>query len=458
MKKRLLLQQQNGSVLVSLLLIMPFLILIAATYLSLAVNGNRVAQKDEAHTYAQLAADAGADRSVYEISQNANYAGTGSEVTLQSDSSVKTTYQTTVTTAADNTSKTITTIGRTYKPASSSTATSSVKIAVDLRPVTSGSYSVVTGVGGLYMSNSAKILGGSVQVNGEIQMSNTAQIGLTNSPITLTVANQNCPVPATSAYPRICNTSESTPPISISNSAHIYGDVKANNQVSGSGMSNPGLTGTSGVSAQSLPAYDRAAQKAAVASTQTGAAAGCSGSTTKTWPANLKITGNVDISNSCQVTVSGNVWITGKLTLSNTAKIIVSNSLGATRPVIMVDGAPTSVNLSNNTELKANSTGTGFEIITYYSRASCSPDCSDVTGTDLYNSRNDVTIDMNNSSGAGSTILYAHWSRVNLSNTGQIGALVGQTVQLSNSATITFGTAVSTGSTYWVINGYRRVF
>lgn len=452
-----ILDNNHGSVLVTLLLIMPFLILITASFLELSVNGLRVAQKDQLHTYAQLATDAGVDRAMYEISQDADWAGTGTEVELHNDGKVRTTYQETVATNGTE-SKTITSIGRSYRPASSTTPESSVKIYVDLRPVTSGNYSVVTGVGGLYMSNSAKILGGSVQVNGEIQMSNTAQIGLSNSPVTLTVAHQNCPEPATSAYPRVCNSGESGQPISLSNSAHIYGDVKANNQTSGAGMTSPGLTASSGVAAQSLPTYDRAGQKAAVATTQTGATASCSGNTTKTWPANLKITGDVNISNNCIVTVSGNVWITGKLTLSNQSKLKVSDALGTTRPVIMVDGSATAVGLSNNTDLKANSSNTGFEIITYWSRASCSPECADVTGTDLYNSRNDTTIDMNNSSGAGQTILYARWTRVSVSNSGQIGALVGQTVQLNNSATITFGTAVSTGNTYWVIDGYRRVF
>jgi hypothetical protein len=450
-------ESQKGSVLLAVVIMLPWLILITALYLQLATTSLRIAQKDQFHTYSQFATDAGIDKAMYEINQDNNWTGTGSEVELHNDGNIKTTYETTVTSnSADE--KTLTTIGRTYRPTTSTTPQSSVTILTDLRPIKSDAYSVVTGVGGLYMSNSAKILGGSVQVNGEIQMSNTAQIGLNSSPVTLTVAHQNCPEPANATYPRVCNSGESGQPITINNTAHIYGDVKANNQTSGTGMTNPGLTASSGVAAQPLPAYDRNAQKAAVTANQTGATASCSGSTNKTWPANLKVTGDVNISNSCQVTVSGNVWITGKLTLSNTAKLIVSDTLGATRPVIMVDGSTTSVSLSNNTELKPNNVNTGFQIITYWSRASCSPDCADVTGTDLYNSRNDTTIDMNNSSNAGATILYARWTRVSVSNSGQIGALVGQTIALSNSATITFGTSVGASTQYWVISGYRRVF
>lgn len=455
MKK--LLKQQRGSVLLAVVIILPSLILTTALFLELATSSLRLAQTDQFQTHSQFATDAGIDRALYEINQDPTWVGTGSEVELHNDGNVKTTYQVSV---VDNNpdSKTITTVGRTYRPATSTTPQRTVTILTDLRPIKSDAFSVVTGVGGLYMSNSAKILGGSVQVNGEIQMSNTAQIGLSTSPVTLSVAHQNCPEPANATYPRLCNSGESGQPISISNSARIYGDIRANNQVTTTGMSNPGLTASSGVIAQPLPAYDRNGQKAAVAANQTGATASCSGNTTKTWPANLKITGDVNISNNCQVTVSGNVWITGKLTLSNQGKLIVSNALGTTRPVIMVDGSATAVSLSNNTELKPNSSGTGFQIITYWSRAACSPDCADVTGTDLYNSRNDTTIDMNNSSDAGATALYARWTRVSVSNSGEIGALVGQTIALNNSATITFGTSVGDSTQYWVISGYRRTF
>lgn len=448
--------KQQGSVLVSLLLIMPALILIVAIYLQFSVNGLQIAQRDQQHTHAQLAADAGADASVYEVNQDDTWTGTGGEVEVNNDGTVRTTYESSVTTSGSD--KVVTVTGRSYRPASSVTPEASVKIAVDLRPVTSGNYSIVTGVGGLYMSNSAKILGGDVHVNGEIKMSNTAQIGLSITPVNLTVANQNCPNPADSTYPQICASGASSEPITIDNSAHIYGDVKANNQTDGSGMSSPGLTASSGVDAQTLPAYDRDAQKAAVTSTDTGSDASCWGNQKVTWPANYKITGDVNLSNQCEVTVTGNVWITGKINISNTAKLIVSDSLGSTQPVIMVDGSATAVSINNNTDLQANDSGTGFKIITYWSRASCSPDCSDVTGTDLYDSRNDTTINMSNYSNAGSTILYARWTRVSVSNSGQIGALVGQTVSLSNSATITFGTSINTGTTYWVIDGYRRVF
>ncbi len=242
----------------------------------------------------------------------------------------------------------------------------------------------------------------------------------------------------------------------INNQAHIYAAVKATNQTNGNGMSNTGLVTNSSVAPQALPTYDRAAQKAAVANTMTGSAASCSGSQSVTWPANTKITGNVSLSHQCTVTVQGNVWITGSLSTSNSAKMVVANSLGATVPNIMVDGQ-NGATFANSSQLVSNASSTGFEIYTFYSKAGCSPDCASVTGTDLYNSRGVTTIELDNSASASNTVFYSYWSQVQIGNTGQIGAVIGQTIRLNNAGTISFGSSTQLGgNTTWVVKGYRR--
>jgi len=332
-------------------------------------------------------------------------------------------------TTNSSTSKTLTATGRTYSPISHTTPDAILIINVDLRSLTTGNYSLVTGVGGLIMRNSAKILGGNVYVNGAIDMANSTQIGLTTNPIEVNVANQSCPDPPDANYPRLCNSNEGNEPIQIIQQAHIYGTVKANNQISGAGMSNPGLVASSGVPASPLPTHNRDAQKAAITSTITGAAASCSGQQTRTWPANTKIIGDVTVSNSCVVTVMGDLWVTGNFWIKNSGHVHVSDSLGTTRPIIMVDGQD-GAKFTNSAKLISNNTGTGFEVISYWSQASCSPE----------------------------SILYARWTQLLLNNSGEIGALIGQTINLRNSGTVTFGTSVGgVGETFWVINGYRRV-
>src|SRR3990167_2514088 len=259
-------KSQEGSILIAFIIILPLLILMAGYSMNLSVSSFNLAKKDQSHTYAQFTTDAGIDYALQQISLDEDWAGTGSEVQLLNDGKVKTTYEITVATP-DEDNKIVTAIGRTYRPANSATPESMVKILINLRPVRSGNYSVITGQGGLTMSNSAKVTGGDVLINGEITMSNSAQIGLTTTSVNVSAANQICPIPADSSYPQLCSAAQNPNPITIYNSAHIYGDVKANHQSNGSGMSDPGLTASSGVEPQPLPDYDRDAQKAAVATT-----------------------------------------------------------------------------------------------------------------------------------------------------------------------------------------------
>jgi len=449
-------RQPKGFVLISLLLTSLFVLAAGVATAQLATNNYRASIVEHHRVDTQFAADAGIDKAVQEINANSSWAGTGGQVTLHTASNFKTTYQTVVTNGADPLKKLVTVTGRSYSPSTSATPQIERTYQVALRAITSGDFSVVTGVGGLEMSNNAKIIGGNVFVNGTITMSNSAQIGLTTAPVAVKAAHQSCPVVGGSTYPRVCNSGENGQPISLSGSSRIYGEVTATNQTNGAQMLNPGLVSGS-VAPGALPPHDRNAQKAAIATNLTAANASCS-SGTKTWAANVKITGNVSVSNSCKVTVQGNVWITGSLSISNSSSLIVASGI-ATSPVIMVD-AQNGLNVSNSATLVSNSSSVGFRVITYWSNSGCSPDCSDVTGSALFSSRNTTTIQLSNGSEGPNTEFYARWSRVSLSNGGNIGSLVGQTVQLTNSAAVTFGSSVSGvgGVEGWVIDSYKRNF
>lgn len=447
-------RSEDGQILITLIIVVPSLILMIGAYLVLSTSNYRLSRTDQFHTMSQAAADSGADYAIAQINQDANYSGTA-ETTLHSDSTLKTTYTTSVSNV-DSNNKLLTATGKTYWPASSANPATSVTIKVQLRAVAQGNYSLISGQGGLVMSNSSKIIAGDIFINGTIKMTNSSQIGLTTNPVNVSVADAACPTPADATYPRLCSSGEGPTPISITNPAWIYGNVKANNQPDGNRMTNPGLTATSGVTVQALPSYDRDAQKAAVETTVTGASAGCN-SGTKTWAANTKITGDVEVKNSCKVTVAGNIWITGNLTLSNTAQLIMADSLGATRAYIMVDGSA-GATFKQTTQLVSNASSTGFEVISYWANSGCSPDCANLTGTGLANSQAVTTISLLNSASAPQSIFYAYWSQVNIGNSGQIGALIGQTINMNNSSTITFGSTAQSGSVYWVANGYRRAF
>lgn len=457
---------QNGFLLVSLLIATFIVIAIGLVASQLVVANYQVASTQLNRTNVQMAADAGADFAIDKLNEDYDWAGTGSEIAVANNSDTKTTFEATVNDGEDEFHKILTITGRAYRPADSTAPETERTFEVVMRAVAGGSIgddaSVVTGVGGLEMSNSAKILGGEVYVNGYIEMTNSSQIGQTDQPVSVKVAHQSCPEPADSTYPRICNSGENGQPISISNQARIYGEVMANNQTNGSRMINPGLVPGS-VEAAELPEYDREAQKAAVSSTMDADDAECDFpfNNSNTWPANLKINGDVNLSNQCDITVQGNVWITGELSLSNSSKLIAADGLTES-PVIMIDGED-GVSSANSSEFTSNSNDIGFRIITYWSEASCSPDCSEVTGPALYGGRDEETISLSNGSEGPNTSFYARWSAVNISNAGIIGAVAGQTIKMNNSSAITFGTSVNGGSggssiSAWVVESYKRVY
>src|SRR5581483_11280674 len=303
-----------------------------------------------------------------------------------------------------------------------------------------------------------KICGGDVVVNGTISMSNNSQIGLSTNPVNVQVADQVCPQPANSSYPQVC--SGGAQPISIGANGKIYGNVKANNQTSGANMSNPGLTASSGVTPLTLPVYDRSSFTVGSTHNSSDSGIACRNNGNVTWPANVKITGNITFGNNCTVTLSGNVWITGNLNTGNSGKLVVANSLGSTRPVIMIDGSG-GFTFGNNGKIVANSSGTGVEMRTFWSQGSCSPNCTSLTGTDLANSQNVTTINLSNNGIANNSVFIAQWSRVAVSNNGGLGAVSGQSVSLGSNAVINFTSSVPGSDnrvTTWVKRGYMRIY
>ena len=160
------------------------------------------------------------------------------------------------------------------------------------------------------------------------------------------------------------------------------------------------------------------------------------------------------------MTLNGDVWVTGTISLGNNAKFVVANSLATTRPTLMIDGQYGIV-FGNNNTVNINTSNTGAYIITYWCGAACSPDSTTVTGPTLAASQSSLTIDLSNNSSAPGSILYARWSKIQISNNGSIGAVAGQTVTLGNNAVINFTASVPGSSNLtqtWVKRGYLRVY
>ncbi len=487
-------QKEDGFLIVSIVVTMAFMFLISISVFNLVTNNFRLATAERYRLSAQLAVDAGIDRSITELNGDASWPGTDNldpnwtgvndeiELFVEPSGDYRTTYESDVVDDGDD--KILTVTGRTYVPSSATTAKSQRKYSVDLRSIgdAGGTFGIVTGVGGLVMQNKAKIVDGDVHVNGSITLENSAQIGTTTTSLNVDVAHYNCPTSGGPSYPSKCTSGE---PISISNSAKIYGDTCAANQTTTTGLVSPGLdTGCADPASLPLPVHDRDAQKAnVIADTSLFGSSGGSANPSlyytdcdtnnssgeRTWEGQLKIVGDVYIGRKCEITIEGDVWITGSLTVAGSGKIITDDaiSLGDPNtvivdyPTIMVDDED-GVEFTNSAKALGNSADVGPQFITYWSEATCSPNCADVTGQDLFDSSDVTTISFVNSAEAENSVLFAKWSQVDMNNGGDIGALIGQTVLLRNSAAVTFGATISGGggpsTQTWLVENYRRDF
>jgi hypothetical protein len=454
---RYLSRQQRGYVLLLTLITAMSLFIALSGILSLSTINYSTAKRTLSDLSSQYVAEAGADKAVFEINQDNTHtgtntvcpiSGTGSNpVTFFNDAvKGKGTYETCVTNGTIPNEKIVYVTAKVYIPATAANPISVRKLKLVIEGTQQAGYAVNIGPGGLVMNNSATITTGPVYVGGYLTMNNSARIGSAGSPISVEVANARCPNGGGATYPQICASGVQPNPITLNNTARIYGNVSANGQTNTGGMSNGGLVASTGVSAPALPDYDRASHTAAVTSTLTSSAASCNGSQSKTWPANVRITGNVSLSNSCTITVNGDAWIDGNLTLSNSSILRVGAGV-TTAPRIMVDGS-SGISLNNTSVISTNASSIGFYFITFRSTASCSPNCTSVTGVDLYNSQQVTTININNQGLAAGSTFYARWTGLSLANGGTIGSILAQRIQLNNSGNITFGTSLAGGGTY----------
>lgn len=457
--------EEHGMILVSVLILATILMLIGFSLISAITGQYRLASDDVYAVNAMQAAEAGVEQSVEQLNQNDSFGGYPTAQTLfnnQTQGFGK--FVTTITASPDDTNaKIITSTGSVYHYGQTTKPVGTRKIKVTVVGTSSGGYSVHTGPGGLILSGSANITNSDVYVNGFIQLSGSAKIGTASNPLNVFVANDQCPTGASpgASYPTVCT--NGTQPISLAFSTAIYGSVCATGQTS-AGPNNNIKTGNGGQGLEagctapvvSPPFYDRAAQIAAVATTKasTDSTISCSGSQTKSWPANLKITGNVSIGNSCDLTINGNVYITGSLSIGGAAKIHVANSLGANRPYIITDGT---IDVGGSAAMIANSSGTGIEFISFKTTASCNPNCTSLSGNDLKTSQGTQTVSVGGAVNLAGMIFYSYWGKITLSGSGNVGAAAGQTVDMSGAGTVVFGTELSSGVRTWTITSYQQL-
>ncbi len=457
---------QSGYILVAVLWVSIVLTIIAFALLS-GSSDQFVLSSDNLYSVNALyTAEAGIEQSISQLNQNSSFNGYSTAQTFFSSSAQGTgTYTSKVTNVTGTNAKTITSTGIVYRYGVASEVASRT-IEVTVVGTGASSDSVFSGPGGLILSGSANITNGPVYVNGFITMSGAAQIGTNSQPLVVNVANDACPTGSSpgSTYPKVCTSGQ---PISVSGSPTIYGTVCATGQTSSTdiktGSGGQGLEAGCTAPVVSTPSYNRLAQISAVTTT----ASGSSNTYTcqqypfnRTWPANLELTGNVTIGSSCNLTINGNVYITGSLNIGGAATITVANSAGTTPPVIIVDGT---ITVGGSATMVADSSGIGAEFISFDSTNSCTTStsastyCATLTGNDLYNSSQLQTVNIGGAATLPGMIFQAYWGELVLGGSGHIGAVAGQTINMSGAGTIVFGTTLSSGTSTWTISSYQEL-
>jgi hypothetical protein len=460
---------QHGVVLIAALLMTTALITIGIALASSVATRNHSAVEGIYSNNALLSAEAGVEQSVEQLNQSDSFGGYTTDQTFFNNAiQGMGTFKTTVTASPDGSNaKIITAVGNVYRHGIVK-AVEKRTIKVTVVGTSSQGYSVQTGPGGLILGGSANITNSQVYVNGTITLQGASKIGTASNPLNVYVANDACPTGSSpgATYPTVCT--GSTQPISMAQSTAIYGTVCATGQTS-TGPNNNIKTGSGGqglvpgctAPPVSQPTYDRAGQISAVTTTKPSTDSSIDCSTwqnpigfVRTWPANLKITGNVSIASSCDLTITGNVYITGNLSIGGAAKLRVANSVGTVRPVIIVDGT---IDTGGSASFITNASGTGVEFISFKSSASCSPSCTTLTGNNLKTSQALQTVTVGGAANMAGMIFDAYWGKISVAGSGNVGAAIGQTVDLSGAGTVTFGTTLSSGVRTWTITSYQQV-
>lgn len=467
--RQLKIKNTEGSFLAAALIIMIVLTVIGIALAGVVTTQYSRTQRSTYTTRALYVAEAGIEQTMAQLNQDDDFAGfTTEQVFSNNEEQGRAVFSTVIEDAPDGNAKIITATASTYNFNNPSKPISTRKVRVTAVGTGSEGYSVHTGPGGLILGGSANITNSDVFINGKLEMTGAARIGTASQPVKVDVAHMACPTGTNpgASYPQVCSSGQ---PVSLQWSTYIYGTVCATGQTSyGPNPSHNILPGNGGqglvlgctAPPVTTPSYNRAGHVARMTTTgnMSNAAYDCKqwrnpDAFTRTWPANVRFNSNVEIASSCDLTITGDVYITGNLTIGGAAKIRVANSVGTTRPVVVVDG---SIDAAGSGQMIANNQGTGLHFISFRSNAPCNPNCTQITGTELKNTQNLETVKVGGAGNMPGMIFQAHWGRITVGGSGNVGAAVGQTVDLSGAGTVTFGTKLSSGAKTWTITSYQQ--
>lgn len=473
--KLIFLNQQDGIIMIGAFIITLFFLAISLSAAEFGVSHYTSTRRTLTTSGALNAAEGGADAFMVQINQASTYQGTTNAPSTATDSCTgytpapvtlvsntpqgKVTYETCVKNGTISGEKIVFSTGKVYQPTTAANPIVTRKVRLVINQVAGTTYNVMSGPGGLNMSNNVHILTGPVYVGGKLTLNNGASIGTLLTPVTTYVGDMACPSPATAAYPQVCPSSSVS--VITGLTSHLYGDTHVANTVdTASRFTQPGATQHDTIPAISLPPADHATLTAGMSNSGSMASQSCSGGAMHLSGHYSGSSGtNLNIANNCTVYLDGDTWLDGNLIFGNNSSLTTLGSL-ATAPNLIIDGS-TGLDTGNNGGILTNILGVGLNVYTFYSTdSSCNPSCSNVTGTALATSQALTTIKLgNNFLGAANTKFYSRWTGLVVSNNATVGQLIGQRIDLNNNGSIVFSLlGGGSAATTWNVRYYEQIY
>jgi hypothetical protein len=131
-----------------------------------------------------------------------------------------------------------------------------------------------------------------------------------------------------------------------------------------------------------------------------------------------KINGNLAINNN--VTITGTIHVTGNITTNNGAHVTLDSSYGPTGGIIVADGR---VTLSNNVQFYGS--GSSGSYVLLITTSTCPSGCSGQNAMEVLNN-------------VGAILVNAQYGTVHLNNNVELNEVVGNAIDIDNSATVTY--------------------
>jgi hypothetical protein len=460
---------QDGVIVVSILSVSIVLTIVGVSILSYSLNYLNRVQSNVFFLNAVQVAEAGIEKTIYELNREGNedYEGVLDGVELfNSTSQGRGVFTSVVIDREDSNVKEIIATGKVYRNENSTEPESTRTIKAIAVGTESDGFSVHTGIGGLILGGSASITNSDVYVGGKITLNGSSKIGTHSQPVQVLAAHRSCPEGGTpgSSYPMVCNSGQ---PITMAQSTNIFGTVCATNQTSTgpnpAGNIQPGDGGEGlqvGCVAPVIepPTYNRLnhIDSMTINASSNDNQYRCQGNQNfKQWPDGLRLNGNVSLGSNCVIELLGDVYITGNLSLGGSSRIRVADEVGEERPVVVVDG---SIGITGSASMIANDQGMGARFISYQTNLACGSACENLSGNNLRTVQDFENIRVGGSGNLPGMIFQSYWGMVTLTGSGNMGSAVGQTVNMSGSGTVTFGTILASGTKTWTLSSYQPVF